>query len=82
MKYAEYQIWFHTFNNAYAALVHSGNRMAGKALDCAKEAADLVVKKFQEVQTPETPEFKMDGIDLQDLVNTVARNVTGNKRKM
>jgi hypothetical protein len=78
MKYAEYQVWYHTFNNAYTSAIRTYSH--NDSLRFATETADFVVKKLSEVQMPEVPDIKMDGIDLQNLVDTVARNVTGKKR--
>jgi hypothetical protein len=76
MKYHEYQAWFHAFNNAYAALcqLRNYNITPKEALFHAEEAAEVALKKFKEVETPEQPD--MSNIDLAELVTKVAGEAT------
>ena len=81
MTYAQYQVWFHAFNNAYMALCRMQsppNLSLVNVRDEAERVAGIALKKFEEVKMPDAP--NMDGIDLQGLVNQVAKNVTGKKQ--
>lgn len=83
MTYAQYQVWFHAFNNAYAALCRTikeqepDHHTLRSIRSEAAEVADFILKKFEEVKMPEAPD--MSGIDLQGLVNKVAQNVIKTK---
>jgi hypothetical protein len=72
MKYAEYQVWFHAFNNAITAFAQRTDMTPSAIPTLALEIADIVLKKFKDVKMPETP-VGLDGIDLQGLVNQVAQ---------
>jgi hypothetical protein len=85
MKYSEYQVWFHAFNNAVLAL--SNRTDLSSITDKADEIANFCVEKFHEVEMPEVPDMSNigSGIDLKGIVEQVAKDAMkenkGGKRK-
>jgi hypothetical protein len=78
MKYAEYQIWFHAFNNAITAFAHRTDMTPRTIPTLALEIADITLEKFKGVKMPEAP-VGLEGIDLQGLVNQVAQKAVQKK---
>lgn len=70
MKYAEYQVWYHSFNNAVQALANNNALDIEQLISGAETVANFVTAKFSGVETPATPD-----IDLQSLVNKVAKDM-------
>lgn len=91
MKYEEYQVWFHAFNNAVLGRSQCGCKDTKHVIDFAECVADHCVEKFKYVEVRE----KMDlsslgsagGVDLKSIVEQVAKDATkgaaknGNKRR-
>jgi hypothetical protein len=79
MKYAEYQVWFHAYNNAVSAFSERHGIVVKEVLDFAEMAAERALNKYKEVEVQETPSMP-EGFDLQGLVDKVAKNVIKGKR--
>lgn len=90
MKYAEYQVWFHAFNNAVLGLSQHQS-VSHDIIATADVIANHCVEKFREVEVPEVPELPnlggtpgaSAGLDLKSIVEQVAKEaIKGNgKRK-
>jgi hypothetical protein len=78
MKYAEYQVWFHAYNNAITAFAQAGNLLPSNVIEIAETVADKALEKFKNVKMPESP-IGLEGIDLQGLVNQVAQKAVQKK---
>lgn len=83
MKYAEYQVWFHAFNNAVLGL--SQNEGISSITELKKDAdeiANFCLEKFKTVEMPETPDLgsALGGVDLKNVVeNTVKEAMKGSQ---
>jgi hypothetical protein len=75
MKYAEYQVWFHTFNNAITALSQRTDISMHNLSSLASDIADKALDKFKNVKMPDVPTGIDGGIDFQGLVNQVAQKI-------
>ena len=82
MKYEEYQVWFHAFNNAIAARLQIKDLSVYQCIEDADAVANTVLTKFKTVETPEPvlPEG-LGGIDLKNVVNQVAKEVMKERLK-
>lgn len=78
MKYAEYQVWFHAFNNAISAFGRREDITPDLGITKAEQIADKALEKFKNVKMPEAP-AGLEGIDLQGLVNQVAQKAVQKK---
>jgi hypothetical protein len=74
MKYSEYQVWFHAFNNAVSALSHKDYNV-NELCENSAYIADYVIEKFSKVEVPEAPPG-LDAIDIQGIVNQVIKKKT------
>ena len=79
MKYNEYQVWFHAYNNGVSAFARRHGIGAKEVLDFAEMAAERALNKYQEVEIQETPIIP-EGIDLQGIVDKVAKSVLKGKK--
>jgi hypothetical protein len=70
MKYSEYQVWYHAFNNAVQALANNSSIDIEDLMSGADKIANFVTAKFSGVEMPVTPD-----IDLQGLVSKVAKDM-------
>jgi hypothetical protein len=88
MKYTEYQVWFHAFNNAILAFAQrpNDNDMVN-VVGCAEYVANHCLKKFREVEVPEAPDVSgtLGGFDIKSVVEQVAKEAMkgdhGGKKK-
>jgi hypothetical protein len=78
MKYAEYQVWFHAFNNAITAFAKRNDLSPNSVIAVAETIANKALEKFKDVKMPEAP-VGLEGIDLQGLVNQVAQKAVQKK---
>lgn len=78
MKYADYQVWFHAFNNAISAFGRREDITLDLGIEKAEKVADKALEKFKNVQMPEAP-AGLEGLDLQGLVDRVAKSATKGK---
>jgi hypothetical protein len=76
MKYAEYQVWFHAFNNAVLGLSRRTDLATTSIAGTANTIANICVDKFKEVEMPEAPDMSSlgAGIDLKGIVEQVAKD--------
>jgi hypothetical protein len=89
MKYTEYQVWFHAFNNAVLGLSHRTDINVFEIQDRSDKIAKFCVEKFKEVEVPEVPDLPNlggspgAGIDLKSIVEQVAKEAikANGKRK-
>lgn len=78
MKYSEYQVWFHAFNNAVLGLSQNQS-ISHDIIATADVIANYCVEKFKEVEMPEVPDLPNlggssgSGIDLKNIVEQVAK---------
>ncbi len=75
MKYAEYQVWFHAFNNAVLGLSRT-DLFISEIIESSDEIANFCLNKFKEVEMPEAPDMSNlgAGIDLKGIVEQVAKD--------
>ncbi len=73
MKYAEYQVWFHAFNNAVLGLAQH-QTSSHDIIATAEVIANHCLEKFNAVEIPEAPDLSnIGGIDLKGVVEQVAK---------
>jgi|AACY02.16.fsa_nt_gi hypothetical protein len=75
MNYSQYQVWFHAYNSAIGAFAQRSDINPVDVSKYAEGVADKAYEKFKNVKMPETP-AGLEGIDLQGLVNSVAKKAT------
>lgn len=75
MKYAEYQVWFHAFNNAVLGLSQRKDIMVSDIPHRADDIANFCLEKFKAVEVPETPDLgsALGGIDLKNVVESTVK---------
>lgn len=67
MKYSEYQVWFHAFNNAVSVFSKRDDHYSVKnVIGSSEQVASYALRKFKEVDMPSVPE-----LGLQDIVNKI-----------
>ena len=86
MKYSEYQVWFHAFNNAVLGLGPRNDLTINDVTTRANTVANYCLEKFKEVEMPDAPDLSnLGGIDLKGVVEQVAKEAMkgnqGGKRK-
>lgn len=77
MKYNEYQVWFHAFNNAILGLSRREDIAFSTIKSGASDIADFCVTKFQTIeQLPESSDLSKigEGFDLKGIVEKVVKN--------
>ena len=82
MKYSEYQVWFHAFNNAVLAFARRDGFDVYRVQNCASTIADTALAKFKDVDAPDIPDpssLTNSGIDLQKIVLDVIKQATPEK---
>ena len=86
MKYTEYQIWYHVYSGVLKNLVRQDEHRNPETLDSyiefADRAGDFALQKLKQVEIEElkTPSLPA-GFDMQELVNSIAKNVMQKKGK-
>lgn len=72
MKYSEYQVWFHAFNNAISALARQESLSVYAMIQGAEQIAEVALKKFKGVEQPQTPDLSNLG-DMKTIVDAVVK---------
>jgi hypothetical protein len=78
MKRKEFEVWYHTFINAFQALPKDLD--VATLITASESVADHVTNKFKQVET-EDPQPSIDEFDLKGLVNDIAKNAMNTKNK-
>jgi hypothetical protein len=78
MKRKEFEVWYHTFMNAFQALPKDLD--VASLIDSSEFVANYVTKKFQQVEEDD-PMQSVDEFDLKGLVNNIAKNAMNTKSK-
>lgn len=72
MKYSEYQVWFHAFNNAVLGLTQQETIKIDSIIPIAEKIAEFALQKFNTVDQPQTPDLSSFG-DMKTIVEDVVK---------
>ena len=78
MKRKEFEVWYHTFMNAFQALPKDLD--VASLIASSESVANYVTEKFQQVEADD-PQPSLDEFDLKGLVNDIAKNAMNTKNK-
>lgn len=67
MKYSDYQVWYHSYNNAITAFGRR-DEDTSKIIEAAKQAADVALKKFEGVE-------HVDNDSMKDILSQVTSDL-------
>lgn len=82
MKYSEYQVWFHAFNNAVLSFSRNTELYVEQITRDAEYVANFCLEKFKEVENDKEPNISNLTNDLKGIVEQVAQEaIKGNAKK-
>lgn len=79
MKYAEYQVWYHTYNIAIKSELRNSTVGVSTIISDATAIADAALAKFREIEDTPPPQMGMANFDVQGMVDKVIKEASKKK---